>query len=243
MKLLISLSLVFLLSGLHAQMWPACEGEMIYHSYYTLCYDEAHEQAFWVAYMLTPQMISNKVTKRTNNFRIDTTVSTGSAELSDYKKSGYDRGHLCPAGDMGFDKNAMSESFYLSNMSPQIASFNRGIWRFAEEQTRKWVMACDSILVITGPLFFSDTSQTIGGNEVGIAEYYFKALLIYSGNLYLSMAYLMPHVAGLKGPENYLVSIDSLELFTEYNFYSELPDSVELEMESKVFDFFLKPKK
>ena len=61
--------------------------------------------------------------ERTENFRPDPAVPSGSAQLNDYKNSGYDRGHLCPAGDMTFNEQAMSETFYLSNMSPQEPAF------------------------------------------------------------------------------------------------------------------------
>ncbi len=101
-------------------------GQIVEHTYFTLSYSEDHEQAEWVYYELTPMLI-NGTQARTDNFRPDPKVSTVSAQLSDYKGSGYDRGHLCPAGDMKLNKTAMSETFYLSNMSPQEASFNRGI--------------------------------------------------------------------------------------------------------------------
>ena len=94
--------------------------------YYTLCYRESYEQAEWSAYCLRDWMLQKNV-KRTNDFRPDPEILTGSATLADYKRSGYDRGHLTPAGDMVFSKEAMSETFYMSNMCPQAAAFNRGI--------------------------------------------------------------------------------------------------------------------
>ena len=117
-----ALYIVFLITGIagKAQMHPEVEGEIIEHTFFTLCYQEQYEQPAWVMYMLTPSRVADKVIKRTDDFRPDTLVSTGSSELADYYKSGYDRGHLCPAGDMGFDTTAMSESFYMSNMSPQL---------------------------------------------------------------------------------------------------------------------------
>ena len=110
--------------------------EIVKHTAFTLCYSEAHEQAKWVAYHLTAEMCDNSGEERTNNFRTDPDVKTGSASPEDYKKSGFDRGHLCPAGDMGWSEQTMSESFFMSNMSPQAPSFNRGIWKKLEEQIR-----------------------------------------------------------------------------------------------------------
>ena len=116
---------------------PKPEGEIIRHKYYTLSYNEDHEQANWVHYRLNPTFL-NGTTPRINSFKVDPNVSTKSAELSDYKGSGYDRGHLAPAGDMKYSKESMIESFFMSNMSPQNPSFNRGIWRKLEEAIRRW---------------------------------------------------------------------------------------------------------
>lgn len=105
---------------------PKSEGEIIRHKYYTLSYNEDHEQANWVHYKLNPTLLDGTM-PRINSFKADPNVSTKSAELSDYKGSGYDRGHLAPAGDIKYSKESMIESFFLSNMSPQNPSFNGGI--------------------------------------------------------------------------------------------------------------------
>ena len=104
---------------------------------FILAYSERHEQAAWVAYELTAGEVTGDV-GRTDNFRSDGSITTGSASLSDYKGSGYDRGHLAPAGDMKWSRSAMSQSFFLSNMSPQLPAFNRGIWRSLESAVRGW---------------------------------------------------------------------------------------------------------
>lgn len=219
-----------------SQMYPQVEGEIIKHTFFTLSYQEKYEQAAWVMYTLTPSRVEDKVIKRTNDFRPDTMVSTVSAQLADYRKSGYDRGHLCPAGDMGFDSIAMTESFFMSNMSPQLPGFNRYIWRYAEEQVRKWALECDSVLVITGPLFVSDSVSTIGKNEVGIADYFYKALLFYKDETLKTAAFLLPHKEGLKGHWNYILSVDSLEHFSGYDFFSDLEDEIEEAIEKDAFE-------
>jgi endonuclease G, mitochondrial len=102
--------------------------ELVIHKAFILAYSEKHEQASWVQYILSAEMCENKGEERTDNFRADKAVTSGSSSPEDYKKSGYDRGHLCPAGDMGWDAQAMSVSFLMSNMRPQLPGFNRGIW-------------------------------------------------------------------------------------------------------------------
>ena len=117
---------------------------------YTLNYDEQHEQASWVAYILTSTHIRGTV-NRTNDFREDYKVKTGSASLSDYKGSGYDRGHLAPAGDMKWSSTAMSESFFMSNISPQMAfdaRFN-GDMKYAFESGEIKVMNTSDNLTIS----------------------------------------------------------------------------------------------
>jgi len=100
-------------------------GQIVRHSYYTLSYSENNEQPEWVYYELTPALIRGKQS-RTDDYREDSLISNISAQLEDYRGSGYDRGHLCPAGDMKLNLRAMSESFLLSNMSPQDRDFNAG---------------------------------------------------------------------------------------------------------------------
>lgn len=166
--------------------------EIIHHSYYTLVYSEVHEQAEYVYYKLTPERLKAS-TKRTNSFRVDPKVTTGSASSSDYTGSGFDRGHLCPAGSMAFNETAMSESFYMSNISPQYPSFNRGAWRQLENQVREWAPE-DSVLHIVTGIIFTDSLGVIGKNKVTIPRYYYK--IIYSPKYKIVKSYILtntPH--------------------------------------------------
>lgn len=153
---------------------PLSKGEIVKHSYYTLAYSEEYEQAEWVYYILTPDNI-NGGQERTDDFRADQMVSCGSASLEDYKYSGYDRGHLCPAADMTQNFTAMSETFYLSNMSPQVAGFNRGIWSSLEGQVRDWAITYQKLYVVTGPVF-KGVIGIIGENMIIVPGYYYKVL-------------------------------------------------------------------
>ena len=104
-------------------------------------------------------------------------IETGSAELDDYRRSGYDRGHLAPAADMAFDNLAMSESFYMSNMSPQNSKLNRGLWARLENRIRDWVRRGDGdAYVITAPILKKGLERIDSG--VSIPDFYYK--IIYS---------------------------------------------------------------
>jgi endonuclease G, mitochondrial len=101
-------------------------GQIIKHTYFTLSYSEKDEQAEWIYYELTPALIRGNQS-RTDDYRPDSSFTTVSAQIEDYRGSGYDRGHLCPAADMKLNLTSMSESFYLSNTSPQEKDYNAGI--------------------------------------------------------------------------------------------------------------------
>ena len=107
--------------------------QIIRHSFYSLGYSEEHKQALWVAYELSKKDVLEGLLKRTDNFKPDNKVKGPRAELSDYKGSGYDRGHLAPARDMAFNKTAMNESFLLTNISPPETLVQSGNL----EETRK----------------------------------------------------------------------------------------------------------
>ena len=146
---------------------------LISHTYYSLSYSEEHKQAEWVYYKLNSSQLDPTV-KRKNNFRKDPKIIKNSADLNDYKNSGYDRGHLAPAADMKYNSDSMSESFYLSNVSPQSANFNRGIWKKIEEQIRDWSYMYGELIIITGPILQCENFGKIGANRVTIPKWYSK---------------------------------------------------------------------
>jgi endonuclease G len=189
---------------------------------YDLGYNEQFEQASWVAYVLTRQEVESGIVERTDDFRADTLISSGTAELNDYRGSGYDRGHLAPAGDMKWSETAMNESFYLSNMSPQNPSFNRGIWRRLETQVRNWALEKDSLYIITGPLLESIDSF-IGDNQVGVPPAYFKVLVDLSPPDHSIIAFLLPNSGSSEPLEQFAVTVDSLEQLTGYDFFAASP--------------------
>ncbi|OPZ97148.1 MAG: Nuclease precursor [Bacteroidetes bacterium ADurb.Bin408] len=218
---------IFVLHAQEVLFAPACTtGELVKHSFYSLCYDEYHEQALWVAYMLTAEMVKTKACERSDNFRPDPLVSTGSAIPADYKNSGYDRGHLCPAADMHFSCDAMSETFYMSNMSPQVPSFNRGIWSRLEEQVRRWAEMYDTVYVVTAGVLDNTCTGTIGQN-VAVPGYFYKALLRKTSGEYTCIAFLLPNTGSKKSLTGFIVSMDNLEKVTGIDFFPALPDSLE----------------
>ncbi len=202
-----------------------------YYNGFTLLYDEQHEQARWVAYELTDEEVFTNVAKRSDNFRPDPQVATGSATKDDYYKSGYDRGHLAPAGDLGWSIESMSDSFYFTNMSPQDPSFNRGVWKKLEELMRDWAVESGSILIATGPIL-KDGLPTIGENGVSIPEQYYKVVIDYQEPLLRGVGFILDNEKSSAPLSSFAVTIDEVEAATGIDFFAALPDILEEQLES-----------
>lgn len=193
-------------------------GQLMQKTGFWLSYNEQSEQPYWTAYILTREMVVAGTEERSEDFRPDTTVLTGSASLADYRGSGYDRGHLVPAADMNWSHQSMSESFLMSNMSPQNPGFNRGIWRKLEEQIRKWAVQNDSLYIITGPVP-GLINRTIGENKVAIPEYYFKIVLDISWPEYKGIGFIIRNEYSNRDLYDFAVSIDHIENILATDFF------------------------
>ncbi|HEX2869417.1 MAG TPA: DNA/RNA non-specific endonuclease [Ignavibacteriales bacterium] len=206
--------------------------EIVKHTAFTLSYIEKYEQPEWVAYKLTRGMLEGP-TKRTNKFIADTLVPTGSALAKDYEKSGYDKGHLCPAADMKSDPVLMKECFYMSNMSPQEPSFNRGVWSKLEELVRTWAMRDSLIYIATGPIF-RDSMKFIGKkNQVAVPWGFYKVVLDYrTGRWPKAIGFILPNCGSRDSLIHFTASVDSVEKMTGIDFFPALPDIIERSLES-----------
>jgi len=211
---------------------PVPSNDLVIHTYYTLSYNEKFEQANWVYYTLTDSMVLNGGAERSNSFKMDKMVISGSAKSSDYTKSGYDRGHLCPAADMGFSAIAMDESFLMSNISPQTPDFNRGIWKELEITVRNWATREHKIIVVSGPVF-KNSKGSIGRDEVLVPGSFFK--VIYDETEEPKMiAFVFPNEKSDRPLTDFAVSTDEAEKLTGFDFFSQLPDELENKLEAKV---------
>ncbi len=133
---------------------PSSADTVLNREGYALGYSEAHEQPLWVTYELTREEVKTKKVHRSSvDFQPDPEIPTESAQLSDYRRSGYDRGHMAPAADMRWSAQAMKECFYLSNICPQERAFNAGIWADLEQKMRHWANCYGAIWIVTGPVF------------------------------------------------------------------------------------------
>ena len=194
--------------------------QIVKHKYYTLSYNEKFEQAEWVAYELKKEYLKNENYKRPY-FIEDPSVTTGSADWRNYKKSGYDKGHLCPAADMEFDQNAYNDTFYTSNISPQNHDFNSGIWNRLEQKTRYWASKYNDVYVVTGGVL-KDSDKKIGTEKVSVPTYFYKIIVAKSGKEHKAIAFLVPNEDSNKSLYDFVVPIETLEKMTGIDFFPNL---------------------
>jgi len=212
----------------YSPVGASCDS-LLQNTYYQICYSKNHKQAQWTGHWLTVESV-NGPASRTNNFRPDTRVSDPVMQ-NDYSKTGFDRGHLVPAGDMKLNKQAMSETFFMTNMSPQRPRFNQGIWAQLENGVRDMVRKMGRAYVVTAPILKANLPRIRSG--VSIPERYYK--IAYFPDAGIMRAYLIEN-DNQNGVSytHFQVSVDQIETETGLDFFSQLPDSIEDTLESEL---------
>lgn len=208
------------------------DDSVYWYTAHTLQYNNEARQAEWVAYELTADEVTTKIVKRQNNFIPDPNSKIISADSPDYYTSGFDRGHLAPSADMRFSVEAMRDCFYYSNISPQHPCLNRGIWLTLENHARSWAKKFGAIYITAGPIFSTDDS-TIGSNKVRVPSAFYKAILDYNSFPPKAIAFIFPNEESKKTLIEHSVSIDTAERITGLDFFSFLPDIIEVIIEAK----------
>lgn len=241
-----SLKLLYLGKRLRDMGWPGTEGELVIHDAFVLCYDEEHEMAAWVAHMILKDVAEGRTT-RTNDFRLDEMVSTGSTQEEDfflktldekgeweYDGYGYDRGHLAPSADFRWNQKALSETYYYSNMTPQHPEFNRGAWAELESYIRGYAIDNQvDLYVVTGPVLGDELKKVERSvNGMSLPEWHFKVAIDPTNGR--GIGFLMPNEACTKPVEAYVKPIDEIEEITELDFFAALDDELEAEIERSV---------
>ena len=198
---------------------------------YALGFSPKHKQPLWVAYCLTAAEVTNAVVRRADQFAFDPQIVGGSATLEDYRGSGYDRGHLAPVADMKWDAQAMQESFLLSNISPQVNSFNGGIWKKLEDWCRGLAVRRGCLWVVTGPVFPEDEDhETIGRSKVTVPKFFYK--VVYDEREGRMIGFIMPNRPN-KNIYKFAMAVDEVEEATGLDFFSALPSDVQAKLEAE----------
>lgn len=205
---------------------------------YAVGYNYQTKNADWVAYHITAESV-NAQFKRSNNFKVDAELPEyAQSTLSDYSKSGYDRGHLAPSAAMDFSQESMQESFLLSNMSPQLPGFNRVGWRLLEEHVRDLANEYQELYVVTGPIYEGNEASI--GDGVMIPSAFYKVVLDPYYND--AIAFIVPH-RDVSGSElvDFVTTIDEVEQRTNLDFFAHTSDDIENSMEAMLWEMWPTP--
>lgn len=199
---------------------------------YTVSYNKDRRVPNWVAWHLTAAHLKGSVKRSDASFHEDEEVSMPRAIDSDYVRSGYDRGHMCPAGDNKWSAKAMDESFLFTNVCPQAPQLNRGDWNEMEQACRKWAKENGDIYIVCGPIFYKKRAKTIGKNKVAVPDAFFKVVLTMKGNP-KAIGFIYKNGDGNRPKGDYANSVDEVERITGIDFFPSLPDKIEKQVEAQ----------
>lgn len=212
--------------------FPASTDNMkVVYRGFTVYFNSRYHIPNCVIYELTGQEVEGKF-PRYKNFLTDEQVA-GSANPWDYTHSGYTRGHMAPAADMKWDREAMKESFYMTNICPQKAALNSGGWNKLEDKVRDWARRDSAIVVATGPVL-SAGMKTIGESRVAVPEHFYKVVFAPYATPRRAIAFLYPNGSSKGAISKYAVTVDEVERLTGIDFFSALDDDEEAEVESRI---------
>lgn len=212
--------------------------EIVRHKALVLAYDETHEQAAWTFHQLTNETIEGDASRNGLSFIPDEKITTSSALSSDYTNSGFDRGHLVPAGDFKCCQDLLQDTFWVSNIVPQNSDCNRNIWNSLEQQVRNWVKRQKRFYVFTGPVLASNLPKIGKDNRISVPTYLYKIVVlpdvINPANTQVK-AFLIPNEGGLGYKfAAYATTVDTIEKATGLDFLAILPDDIENKIEQKI---------
>ena len=194
-------------------------------------YSNAYRQAIWVAYTLDADNLLTRQVRRNDKFMADPAVKYRPVKPKDYSRSGYDKGHLAPAADMTYSVSSMENSFLMTNISPQIPGCNRGIWKRLEMQVRRWAIKEEKLYIITGPVF-SEKPSVMGKAAIPVPTAFYKVILDLTPPMKM-IGFIVPNQTSKRRISSFAVSVDKVERITGYDFFSELDDEAEKQLEKK----------
>lgn len=201
--------------------------KIIEYTGFNVSFNSDYRQPNWVAWELTRDEANASVASRDNTTFMRDMKVDGCASPADYKNSGFDRGHMCPAADMKWDQFAMNDCFLLTNISPQRKALNTGAWNSLENKCRQWAIRDSAIVIICGPVLTDKMTQTIGQSQIPVPERFFKVVLSPYSDPPMAIGFIMPNAKVAGGMQSAAVSVDEVEQITGIDFFASLPDEIE----------------
>ena len=212
--------------------------QILHRKGYTVSYHRDLKLPNWVAWELTPEKLTERES-RTDKFLPDPDLPEDEAVTTDdYKGSGMDRGHMCPAGDNRWHWKAMQESFYMTNICPQNHNLNRGDWKELEEACRRWAQKEGRIYIVCGPVLYDRRHRTIGKkHKITVPEAFFKVILCTDSNPPKAIGFIYKNAPGNHPLDSYVNTVDEVERITGIDFFPALPDEIEEKVEAGLAQF------
>lgn len=175
----------------------------------------------WVMERLTRTEVLGKADRNQSpGFKPDPLIKKDPVQPNDYLHSGFDRGHQAPAGDAKFSQPVMDASFYMTNMAPQVGpKFNRGEWKYLEEEVRAWVLCGgrEQVFVMTGPIY-AGPARPMGKTEIRIPDSFYK--IVYDPGADRAVGFILPNKGVAKTPfAKFAVKIADIEDATGLDFF------------------------
>jgi endonuclease G len=206
-----------------------------YSDFFTISYSDNHRQAEWVAYELSKKNLEEEGFRRPPTFKTDKRVEAEfQVKHDDYSSTGFDRGHLAAAADFSWSQDGIETTFFTTNISPQEPKFNRGIWKKLESHVRGWATQYEHLYVVTGPILTERAKKRFPKekNYIAVPQRYYKVLLNYIDDKPIAIGFILKNEDSQEHLSTFVVSIDEIEKITGIDFFSELPNNLEKELES-----------
>ena len=205
---------------------------------YTISYNKMTLTPNWVGWTLTAEHTDGEYARKGHSFMEDFDVPEPRAIYSDIREGecGFQRGHMCPAGDNKWAFKAQKDAFLMSNICPQNGNLNQRDWKYLEEACREWAVRDSEIFIVAGPVFYSDKYLRVGEHGVAVPEAFFKVVLSFGNNdkKIKAIGFLYSNISGHHNMEYYVRSIDEIERITGLDFFYQIDDSIDNVFESEI---------
>lgn len=206
--------------------------QILHKKGFIISYNKESKSPNWVAWHLTESHTKGPHQRKQEIFQEDDEVKAPRATNNDYYNSRYDRGHMCPAGDNKWDKQAMTESFLFTNICPQNHGLNKYEWNDLEILCRDWAREYGAIDIVCGPIYGDMRDRkTIGKNKVWVPEAFFKVILCRKRAKAIGFIYRNEGVK--QTMEEAVRTVDEIEALTGIDFFPALDDAIEERVEAR----------
>lgn len=218
--------------------WPGEQGtsQILEKANFVVGYSKKHHQALWTMHVLKGSYVRGEASREGNQFQPDPEVRGRTPLPSDYSRSGYDRGHLVPAGDFKCCQSWMNETFYMSNISPQNPEFNRGTWERLESLIRQWARRDKELFVITGSIFDKNPTKIGRRVQISVPAYHYKILVFKPEDPTNSrmIGFILPNQeTGHRRFRQYATSVREIEEKTGIDFFAQMPKAWQDKLEKQ----------